>query len=92
MARNYWNTKNSNLDKYMNTPRKVFDKTVDKIESKRKRDKEDHRADIGALLKRLVQIEKYLKAIDSGHGCKDPHCKLCYEDEQLPEHGNEELD
>ncbi len=38
--------------------RKVFDKHVDRIELRRKRDVEDHRADMKALLARLVRLEE----------------------------------
>ncbi len=40
--------------------RKVFDKHVDRMEIKRKRDREDHRADMQALIKRLLNLENQL--------------------------------
>ncbi len=45
-------------NRYNSTPRKVFDKHVDRMETRRQRDREDHRADMKALLARLVLLEK----------------------------------
>ncbi len=50
-------------NKYNNTPRKVFDKHVDRMETRRLRDKEDHRADFKALLRRLTNLETQLTLI-----------------------------
>ncbi len=75
--------KNSTLDKYLNTPRKIFDKHVDRMELRRSRDREDHRADMKTLITRLVLVEKYLAKIEAAskkHGCEDPTCKFCHED------------
>ncbi len=47
-------------NRYNSTPRKVFDKHVDRMELKRQRDKQDHRADMQALIKRLVNLENVL--------------------------------
>ncbi len=47
-------------DRYSSTPRKVFDKHVDRMETKRLRDREDHRADMEALIKRLINLETQL--------------------------------
>ncbi len=40
--------------------RKVFDAHVDRVEIKRKRDRDDHRADMQALLQRLNNLEAQL--------------------------------
>ncbi len=48
-------------NKYSSTPRKIFDKHVDRMEVRRKRDREDHRADMQALIKRLLNLEDQLK-------------------------------
>lgn len=40
--------------------RKVFDKHVDQVEIKRKRDRDDHRADMKALICRIVNLEDQL--------------------------------
>ncbi len=40
--------------------RKVFDKHVDRMEQKRKRDLEDHRADQKALFQRIRNLENQL--------------------------------
>ncbi len=40
--------------------RKVFDKHVDRMELKRLRDREDHRADMKALLRRMENLESQL--------------------------------
>ena len=52
--------KNDTIDRYMHTPRRILDKHLDRIELKRQRDREDHRADMKALIKRLLLIEKYI--------------------------------
>ncbi len=47
----------SSADKYRNTPRKVFDKSMDRIELRIQRIKEDYRADIAAVLARVDLLE-----------------------------------
>ncbi len=43
--------------------RKVFDKHVDRIELHRKRDRDDHRADIQALFQRITNLENQLSQV-----------------------------
>ncbi len=50
-------------NKYNSVSRKLFDKHVDRMEVKRKRDKEDHRADMQALIKRLLNLEDQLSQL-----------------------------
>ncbi len=45
-------------NKYNATPRKVFDKHVDRMETKRARDKADHRADLKAIFHRIINLEQ----------------------------------
>ncbi len=45
--------------------RKVFDAHVDRVEAKRQRDRDDHRADMKALLKRIENLELQLHEQDS---------------------------
>ncbi len=59
-------------NRYVNTPRKIFDKHVDRMETKRQRDREDHRADMQALIKRLNNLENQLTQV-SYHLTQ--HCK-----------------
>ncbi len=46
--------------RFNTVPRKVFDKHVDRMETKRQRDREDHRADMKALIHRLNNLETQL--------------------------------
>ncbi len=48
---------NERRNQYNSTPRKVFDKALDRVEVRRQRDREDHRIDIAALLARLRTLE-----------------------------------
>ncbi len=66
------------INKYMHTPRRLFDKAIDRMELKRKRDKEDHRADshlmmskITLLTQRLHQLEQHVRS----------HCNTLGEDD-----------
>ncbi len=59
-------------NRYNSTPRKVFDKHVDRMEAKRQRDREDHRADMQALIKRLVNLEEQLQLL---HQHVQTHCE-----------------
>ncbi len=66
--------------KYTHTTRKVFDKSMDRIEVRRQRDREDHRNDMAALGARLSNLEAIVEKILRGsnqHGCIDPACKYC---------------
>ncbi len=44
-------------NKYNATPRKVFDKAMDRLEAKRLREREDHRNDLKAIFQRLKNLE-----------------------------------
>ncbi len=48
---------NTKRNQYNSTPRKVFDAYIDKMAIRRKRDMEDHRADMKALIHRLNNME-----------------------------------
>ncbi len=62
---------NQRANKYDHTPRKVFDKALDRIELKRLRDKEDHRADLQLVLQKLVLLRQQLDLL-AEH--VDSHC------------------
>ena len=47
-------------NRYNSTPRKVFDKYIDRMAVRRTRDLEDHRADMKALIRRLDNLETQL--------------------------------
>ncbi len=47
-------------NRYSSTPRKIFDKHVDRIAAHRQRDRQDHRADMQALIQRLNNLEDQL--------------------------------
>ncbi len=47
-------------NKYNSTPRKVFDKYVDRMDLKLLRAKEDHRSDIGTLIRKLKELDNKL--------------------------------
>ncbi len=48
---------NLRANKYDHTPRKVFDKYVDRMDLKLMRAKEDHRSDIGTLVRQIRKLE-----------------------------------
>ncbi len=73
---------NPRQDRYANTPRKIFDKHVDRMHDLRVRDKEDHRADMKALLQRLVNLETQLSLLMEH---VDRHCAELFADK---EHGD----
>ncbi len=60
-------------NRYSNTPRKVFDKHVDRMEEKRLRDKQDHRADLKAIFSRLKNLENQLELL---HEHVESHCHV----------------
>ncbi len=51
--------------------RKVFDKHVDRIERKRQQDKEEHRADLATLIRRIRILENELTELQDHI---DHHC------------------
>ncbi len=74
-------------NKYSHTPRKVFDKLVDRIEIRRQRDREDHRNDVQALIARIANLEERFQnqfPVEEKHGCRDSTCKFC-SDEAEPQ-------
>ncbi len=49
--------------RFNSVPRKIFDKHVDRMEVKRLRDREDHRADLQAIFQRLITVENHLSKL-----------------------------
>ena len=76
---------NASADRYHNTPRKVFDKHVDRMEAKRQRDRADHRADMKALIHRLINLEQALQDL-ADHVAQ--HCIRMDPDMEHAEHPN----
>ncbi len=80
-------------NKYNSTPRKVFDKFIDKMAIRRTRDLEDHRADMQALIKRLLNLEDQLTEL-SDHVAQ--HCSRMSKDDDASiagsKDGNEGLE
>ncbi len=58
-------------NKYNYTPRRVFDKSIEKITARQLRDRTDHRADMKALLQRLSNLEDQVTLV-SVH--QQDHC------------------
>ncbi len=80
-------------NRYNSTPRKLFDKHVDRMEIKRVRDREDHRADMQALIKRLVNLENQLTELlehQKDH-CHDLDLLDQHRQDLVPRHGREGL-
>ncbi len=59
-------------DQYNSTPRKVFDKYIDRMAVKRQRDREDHRNDMQTIVQRMNRLETQLTLI-AQH--LDDHCQ-----------------
>lgn len=51
---------NPKANRYSHTPRKVFDKAMDRQDLRRQRDKEEHRADLKAIFHRVKNLENEL--------------------------------
>ncbi len=88
MAGRYDNTKRN---QYNSTPRKVFDAYIDRMATRRDRDRIDHAMDIAALLKRIENIE-YMHRELKEH--VQHHCHVLMGDENLEtvDHDSEELE
>ncbi len=76
-------------NRYSNTPRKVFDAHVDRMELKRLRDKEDHRADLKAIFQRLKNLENQHTLLEE-HVAS--HCGQLDNEKFSNEHSIEELE
>ncbi len=55
---------NTKRNQYNSTPRKVFDTYIDRMAVKRTRDREQVRADVGALFSRIENLEKSLTLLN----------------------------
>ncbi len=75
---------NTKRNQYNSTPRKVFDAYIDKMALRRDRDKEDHRADLHALLQRIRNLENQLTQL---HEHVQSHCHVLNDEDQLDEDG-----
>ncbi len=80
-------------NKYSATPRSIFDKHVDRMEIKRQRDREDHRADMQALIKRLNNLETQLMDLaEELNLARHTDLGFCPENETKCKHYTEELE
>ncbi len=70
---------NARANRYDHTPRKVFDKAIDRLELKRVRDREDHRADLQAIFSRMKNLETQLTLL-SDH--VESHCHVLTSDHE----------
>ncbi len=64
--------------------RRVFDKYCDRMDLRVARIKEDYRADMKALLARVVLLEEcfdHEHPVPNKHECKDPTCKYCSDED-----------
>ncbi len=55
---------NTRRNQYNSTPRKVFDKAIDRMELKRQRDKEDARSDLQVLTNQLKRMQLQLEELE----------------------------
>ncbi len=73
---------NTRRNQYNSTPRKVFDKAMDRQDLRLSRHKEDHRADVNALLQKIIELETLLTL----HGIElevlHKHNEMCFCDER----------
>ncbi len=71
---------NSRANRYDHTPRKVFDRALDRIELRRQRDKEEARRDIANLFQKMELLNKMLTLLEDH---VQSHCHVLSGD--LPE-------
>ncbi len=82
---------NTKRNQYNSTPRKVFDSYIDRMAIKLMRQREDHRADVHALLQRIVSVEQ---ALQEFHEHLQDHCERLQsgvDPDALRKDGKEEL-
>ncbi len=68
--------------RYSHTPRKVFDRAIDRLHLKRQRDREDHRNDMETIVRQIRKLENQLTQILEERHANDscsPNCKYCTE-------------
>ncbi len=81
---------NPRADRYLHTPRKVFDSYVDRMALKRSRDREDNRNDLHRMMGMIKHLQEELLELKD-HVAS--HCKTLRDpDDPVVEHGNEELE
>ncbi len=71
--------------------RKVFDAHVDRVEAKRQRDRDDHRADMQALLSRIENLETQLMELADDLNTLAMGAQSPVDSRAFKKHGNEEL-
>ncbi len=55
---------NTKRNQYNSTPRKVFDAYIDRMATKRARDKEDHRNDMQTIVQQLKALQNQLTLLE----------------------------
>lgn len=80
---------NPRADRYNHTPRKVFDTAMDRMDIKRQRDRQDHRADLGAIIQKMDQLETRLTELEAYVA---QHCLRIDSDHPANKDGYEELE
>ncbi len=77
------------VNKYNSTPRKVFDKAIDRLELKRQRDREDNINDLQKMIQQIKQLQSDVADLENH---VRSHCEqLDREGGTNREHDTEEL-
>ncbi len=64
---------NQRANRYDHTPRKVFDKAIDRMELKRQRDREDNRNDLQSMIRDIRHLHQLILALTQNHTDLEQH-------------------
>ncbi len=82
-------TNGAGPNRYNSTPRKVFDKYIDRMAVRRQRDLDDHRGDLKLVFRMIRDLDNKLTEL---HDHVASHCRTLRDPEDpVVEHGTEEL-
>ncbi len=84
---------NPTFNRYLYTPRKVFDKFTDRVEVRRQRDRLDHRSDMQTIVQSMKALQNQLTLLEEH---VESHCQSIAplkgtEDDHETTHPDEEL-
>ncbi len=76
-------------DRYSHTPRKVFDKAIDRMVLKVRREHDDRMADIHLLLNRIKQLQLQLDELQDH---VNSHCQVIAPPDEDPVHEQDDIE
>ncbi len=83
---------NPRANRYDHTPRKVFDKAIDRMDAKRRRDRQDNSNDLQIMIQKIKHLHQLILALTDLVDENTDHLQRHCAELDTSRNGNEELE